>query len=425
MNNYLLDNINDIPGEAITQAQNNGATSQATPQQTMKHEEVKTVNTDQKPQRPGHDENDLLSIFDELSRNYDKDEIIEPPERVGIFVKRYVNILAGRAGVGKSWQIIRWIRDLSRGGEVFGGVAYNEPSRKCLLIAGELPKREVERRCRLLEAGDGIKRDYNNFIIIDQKQSEARGVSFMLNDEKGRKNIETLINYRKPDIIVLDSFVSLFEGDESKSADVKPVMTFLERIAERYNIAVILVHHIRKRLSRERALPIEQDDIIGSSVLLRKAGFIFASEASATDTKTIRVREIKSWLEPIAPFSYRLEKGFYHGVVMQVNLNDTENENKEPEQTPASQAETYRNTVKTILRARENHTATTKDLREIIGISKSDTSSFKMILQRMLNDKEVIRVGHGVYSLPPDTQTDATQSDNNSVGSVDEDFESE
>lgn len=421
MNNYLLDSINDIPVEAITQAQNNGATSQATPKQAMKPEEAQTVNTDQKP---GHDENDLLSIFDELSRNYDKDEIIEPPERVGIFVKRYVNILAGRAGVGKSWQIIRWIRDLSRGGEVFGGVAYNEPSRKCLLIAGELPKREVERRCRLLEAGDGIKRDYNNFIIIDQKQSEARGVSFMLNDEEGRKNIETLIDYRKPDIIVLDSFVSLFEGDESKSADVKPVMTFLERIAERYNIAVILVHHIRKRLSRERALPIEQDDIIGSSVFLRKGGFIFASEASATDTKTIRVREIKSWLEPIAPFSYRLEKGFYHGVVMQVNLNDTENENKEPEQTPASQAETYRNTVKTILLARENHTATIEDMRKIIGISKSDTS-FKMILQRMCNDKEIIRKKRGVYSLPPDTQTDATQSDDETVDSVDEDFETE
>ena len=258
----ILKYIQTPPTEQ-TETQNQGATKTGDNQQ--KSTEGNQKNTQE----------DLRSVLAELSRNYDKDEVIEPPERIGIFVRGYVNILAGKSGMFKSWQIVRWMRDLSIGGNIFGGVVHNEPKRKCLLIAGELPKCEMERRCRLLEKGEGIERDYSNFVIVDQKQSEAKNISLMLDDKNGKRNIEALVDYHSPDAVIFDSFISLFNGDESKSKDVNPVMAFLERLAVKFNTAPILVHHIRKRLSREQLLPIDQDDVIGSSSFLRKGGFLF------------------------------------------------------------------------------------------------------------------------------------------------------
>ena len=224
-----------------------------------------TQNTHDTQQNEGNN-----AVFDELLRNYDKAVYIPPPERVGLFVREYINILAGQAGIGKSWQVIRWARDLSRGGECFGSVVHNEKPRRVLIIAGELPKREMERRCRLLEEGDGIERNYDNFSIVDVKQAEAKKKTLMLDTDSGQKNIESLIVYYKPDIIFFDSFISFFNGDEKEGKDVGKVLRFLERIAEQYKTAPVVIHHVRKRLSREQSLPLGLDDVIGSSVFSRQ-----------------------------------------------------------------------------------------------------------------------------------------------------------
>ena len=357
---------------------------------------------------------DLRSILAELSRNYDKDEVIEPPERIGIFVRGYVNILAGKSGMFKSWQIVRWMRDLSIGGNIFGGVVHNEPKRKCLLIAGELPKCEMERRCRLLEKGEGIERNYNNFIIVDQKQSEAKNISLMLDDKNGKRNIEALVDYHNPDAVIFDSFISLFNGDESKSKDVNPVMAFLERLAVKFNTAPILVHHIRKRLSREQMLPIDQDDVIGSSSFLRKGGFLFTVEPLPDDQKTILVKNPKSWLEKIHSFTYKLESGIYGGVRMDINPNaeDTRDSltSKKKEAT-VSDAANQRGLIIAFLKGKERHQAATKEIRDILSIqedNEANKSELRGILKRMTDNGDIIRVKHGVYALPEakHTQTD-------------------
>ena len=355
------------------------------------------------------------ATFDKLLKNYDKATKIPPPEKIGIFVRKYVNLLAGQAGVGKSWQVIRWARDLSTGGECFGGVVENEPARKVLIIAGELPKLEAERRCRLLQEGDGRERNFDNFSIVDVKEAEANGFPLMLDNETGQKNIESLIAYLKPDIVFFDSFVSLFAGDEKDSKDVNEAMQFLERIAEQYSIAAVIIHHIRKRLARDQGIPINLDDIIGSSVFSRRSGFMFAtakvdySPDGFNSKKIVLVKEVKSWLEPTKAYAFVVKSGFYgQGVIMDITprIEDEDvaklegiHKLKTEQKKVAPDWETL---ILTFLKGRAEG-ATPKEINEAIGRKASESNKTGTQLGRLKDEGKVIQPKYGVYKLPDNT----------------------
>lgn len=79
------------------------------------------------------------------------------------------------------------------------------------------------------------------------------------------KELEILIKREKPDIIVLDSFIRVFEGDE-RGEEVKVVHRLLKPLIEKYNLSIFILHHLRKenvKLKGARTL----DDIRGSGDL--------------------------------------------------------------------------------------------------------------------------------------------------------------
>ena len=383
----FFDSEYDTPILTTEQEQNNGVS------QAMNDNADSTNSVDKKKETK-------RDKFAKHSVSYKKKKI-ERPEKVGIFFKKYVNILAGRSGVGKTWQIVRWLRDLSVGGEIFGGIAHNEPPRKCLLLAGETLKDENELRCRDIEKGDGIERNDDNFIIMDMQDMENDGLELMLNTAQGQENITELIEYHSPDIVVFDSFVSFNKGDESKSTDIQCVMSFLAKLAKKYDTAPVLIHHSRKRLPREQTMPLDLDDIIGSNVFARKSGLILIAEQSIIDKTTINVKVVKSWFKTTTnSFSYTIKDGFYGGIVMDINPNADNRETTIKNNSPVSQAENYRQRITDILKARETHKATTKELREIIGVDKDNESSFNTHLARMCANGEIIRAERGTYSLP-------------------------
>lgn len=416
----IFNEANSTPDTLNRRPQNAQTSETLTPEEetplTAQDMAENTVTTTAQGTQPQKQEPNINAIIARLSKNYDKNTDIPAPVRIGIFPRGFVSILGGKAGVGKSWQIIRWMRDLSIGGDVFGGVAIAQPPRKCLLFAGELPKKEMERRCRLLEKGDGIERNYNNFVIVDNKEAERAKISLLLDTKDGQNNIRSFLNYHSPEIVFFDSLISFFEGDEKNSKDVNPLLEFLERIADENNMAVVLVHHIRKRLPREQINPLDIDDFIGSNSLSRKGGFLFSVE-NISDTQKIMTREAKSWLRKTNPFTYTLTKGFYGGLVMDIQPDaedfsrqfaDTKGTKKNPTAT-ASNAEATLATIKAILRARGNKPILIKELREILEIpnTKKEADELALIVKRACDAKKLKRVGRGIYALPEtDNETD-------------------
>lgn len=412
-NNYVpekeIDDMDENTAPAQTQPAQEQTTAETTQAQTAQ-EQTQTTQTTQaqttqatQTTQAQEQERRLFEAIAQLSKNYDKDENIPTPERIGIFVRGFINILGGKAGVGKSWQVIRWMRDLSIGGNVFGGVATAQPPRKCLLFAGELPKKEMERRCRLLERGDGIERNYNNFVIVDNKEAEKIGLPLTLDKRRGQEAVKQFIKYHNPEIIFFDSLISYFEGDEKNSRDVNPVLEFLERLADEYNIAVVLIHHIRKRLSREQVNPLDQDDFIGSNALNRKSGFLFSAEYLYSSKKII-TRELKSWLKKIKPFTYTLNNGLYGGLVMDIQPNaedfTNQTENSKGKAQDVDPKDAWKKILYAFLRGKGQAGATISEIMGVLGRDKEKgENTTKTQLRRLVQTGELENHERGLYRM--------------------------
>ena len=104
---------------------------------------------------------------------------------------------------------------------------------------------------------------------------------------------------------------------------MKPIIKRLNDLSRKYNCAVVLVHHSRKRTAKERSLSLNQDDVIGSSVFNRIVGLIIGIEPMKEDEATLLVRPLKTWFSAFMPFTYRITEDMNGNTIMQTDLSPT------------------------------------------------------------------------------------------------------
>ena len=234
----------------------------------------------------------------------------------GMFPRKFLSALVAPSGIGKTMFMQKFSSDLSVGGSIFDGFIENEPPRMCLIFAGEagyemMVRRGAQTKWRIHPA---------RVKVADQYKFESDGTSIMLDDTEGWKNICRIVDMYKPDIIFFDSLVSFHEKDENKSSEMKPIFKRLNDLARNFNCAVVIIHHSRKRAAKERTLSLNQDDVIGSSVLNRIVGLIIGIEPMKEDERTLLVRPLKTWFSSFMPFTYRITEDFEGNTIMETDL---------------------------------------------------------------------------------------------------------
>lgn len=241
-----------------------------------------------------------------------------PPQEFigGLFPRKYVSLLIAPPGTGKTIFMQKFVSDLSIGGSIFDGFAEDEPPRISLILAGEAGYELLVRR------GASMKWPVNpqNVKVLDQYEAEIKDIPIMLDTAEGWRNVLRLVDMYKPDIVFFDTFSSFHEADENKATEMKPLIKKMATLARNKNIAVVPVHHSRKRLAKERTLSLNQDDVIGSSIINRLVGLIIGIEPMKEDEKVLLVRPLKSWFSSFMPFTYTLKENFYGGTVVQTDL---------------------------------------------------------------------------------------------------------
>lgn len=76
--------------------------------------------------------------------------------------------------------------------------------------------------------------------------------SFMLDDAANKEALEDLIDRMRPVAIKLDPLYLMFSGDVNSAKDLSPVLQWALYIKQKYNCAVILVHHYGKGSAEKR-----------------------------------------------------------------------------------------------------------------------------------------------------------------------------
>jgi hypothetical protein len=56
----------------------------------------------------------------------------------------------------------------------------------------------------------------------------------------------------KPTLLVLDPFIRLHRADENASKEVAPLLGYLRELQREFQVAIVLVHHVRKRSGKDR-----------------------------------------------------------------------------------------------------------------------------------------------------------------------------
>lgn len=247
----------------------------------------------------------------------DPSKKLAPQEFVGgIFPRKFVSLLIAPPGTGKTIFVQKFSSDISMGGSVFDGFVDDEPERKALILAGEAGYELLTRRAASMKWA--LKPQ--NVKVFDQYEAEMKGLSTMLDTKEGMKNTERLIEIYRPDIVFIDTFSSFHESDENKAAEMKPIFKGLAGFSRNYNMAVVAVHHSRKRAAKERGLQLTQDDVLGSSILNRLVGLIIGIEPMKDNEQVLLVQSLKSWFSKFMPFTYTLKDGLYGGTVVETDL---------------------------------------------------------------------------------------------------------
>jgi len=234
----------------------------------------------------------------------------EPIEIIGgLFPRDYISTIIAPPGTGKTWFILRLATLFSKGQTIFSNVKVPRPY-KSIILSGEGGYRE------LLERGEKTSWDYDDkfFGVFDLYEIVKNGISLTLTDSDGKTNFERIIDKQKPDVIFIDSLMAFSDYDENKSQETNKLMKYLMTVASSKHIAIVPVHHTRKRRLNERRAIQDMDEAIGSSMILRNVRRVFGLQpkgqmmvTEVTGDEPVIVRDLKNNLtRKFSPFTFQV-----------------------------------------------------------------------------------------------------------------------
>lgn len=186
-------------------------------------------------------------------------------ERLGIGItwawpkwlpKGFVTLLVGGVGLGKSTIALRICASFLTGMDWLDGTKYeDEPGYViwCEAESGHFMNVERARRWHL-----PIKK------ILSPLEDASD--NFYLSYPEHRNSLEEVADTNDVKLIVIDSARGAIEGDENNS-DFIQQLKYLANLAQKKQIPILLIHHLRKKSKFESTEHIELDSIRGSSAI--------------------------------------------------------------------------------------------------------------------------------------------------------------
>lgn len=312
------------------------------------------------------------------------------PEFIGgIFPRGCVSIIAGQQGSGKSLLIQKFCMDLSIGGEILDGVTNYAPQKRIVFFVGELPKTTMDDRARLCR----WNHDDENFIMYSRLDAAQQELALDLSDLDGVENITYIVEDERPDIVIFDTMMSFSTDDESDMKAMQKLFTRLLRIADKFNVAVVLCHHIRKRKSVERACRLHLDDIVGSGIITRNAALAIGCESFKTPDgeDMVIVSSLKSWYAPMREFSFIIKRDENTNILLGIEID------LDPKLPAHNKTQNIENAV--FLQRKPGDKFTTAAIVAVTGASKALVTR---VLGAMVEEKKLKKEGTGrdtAYSI--------------------------
>jgi hypothetical protein len=100
-----------------------------------------------------------------------------------------------------------------------------------------------------------------------------------LGEEAEQQRLLTLVYDLQPELVVIDSLSSISVRGENNVEDVRAMLGFLGAVAREFDLALLLIHHLRKRAplaALRMPAPVSPDDFRGSTHIIAMARSVLA-----------------------------------------------------------------------------------------------------------------------------------------------------
>jgi len=159
----------------------------------------------------------------------------EPHWIIPEYLPAGLTILAGRPKVGKSWLSLQIAASVGSGGVVLGKQV---PQGKSLMLTLEDPARRLKQRMQMQNWPPYVDAE---FLTIDRFLDQLGDLKL---DEVAR--LAHKIESEGYTFCVIDTFSRAFRGDQGKVNEMTDALAPLSEVANRLNICVMLIDHLRK-----------------------------------------------------------------------------------------------------------------------------------------------------------------------------------
>jgi len=163
--------------------------------------------------------------------------LVEP----GLLPAQGILFIGGEPKVGKSLLVANLALSLAAGSNRTG---FPIPtSRRVLICQFELPLPQFVSRLALMRRGLGAAADHH--LLVD-----TRAAGHLLSAPQGLQHFLTAAQAAAAEVIILDPLYSTHDQDENDTRAMAALCQALLRLRDASRAALIVVHHVRKSISR-------------------------------------------------------------------------------------------------------------------------------------------------------------------------------
>lgn len=259
-------------------------------------------------------QNSLVYGFgDFLDTEYHIDWILD-----GLLQQGGLGLITGWPGTGKTTFCIQMGAYLSLGKSKFMHWKNVGSAKKVLFLSLEMSAPPLHHFMSM------ISKSYDDPMTLNKNFLVAPlGTPRYLDTEPGQKFITSMLEEYMPDVLIIDSLQKVTSKELTDEVATKELMNFLSVIRQRFNVAVLFVHHNRKKGNDAQAKGVELSDVYGSVYITAEVDFVV--NLKTKDTNLLEVDTLKNRLGPtLKPFEITRDDNLTFNTELSGILNEGE-----------------------------------------------------------------------------------------------------
>ena len=150
-----------------------------------------------------------------------------------------VGFIGGTPKSGKTWLAIELAVAVATGRPCLGRYPVRGQGHVLLYAAEDTPE-DIKYRTLAIAQARGVE-DLERLAV-----GLIAATGLLLDEPKHRERLACTIDKHSPRLLILDPLTRIHHSDENSAADVGHILAFLRNLQRKYELAIVLVHHVRK-----------------------------------------------------------------------------------------------------------------------------------------------------------------------------------